>query len=88
MKQITVESAFVLTQQDGKKQEFSVGVHDDVDDEVANHWYVRAHCKPDKPKKAKASTEGAQETGGSDEDKGNKAANGKQSKSDKDSSTK
>jgi hypothetical protein len=85
MKQIIVESAFTLTTKDGQKQHFEVGVHDDIDDAIADHWYVRAHCKPEKPRKAKASAEG--EGGSSDEDKGNKAPNGK-SKGDKDSPAK
>jgi hypothetical protein len=86
MKQITVDSAFVFTHADGKQQEFTVGVHDDVQDEVADHWYVRAHCRPEKPRKAKANSE-VPDGSGSDDDKGNKAPNGKL-KGDKDSSAK
>jgi hypothetical protein len=82
MKQITVESSFVFTHPDGRKEPFAVGVHDEVDDGVADHWYVRAHCRPDKPKKVKANTEG-QDGSGSDDEKGNKPPNGK-SKGDKD----
>lgn len=45
MKKIYVISAFNFN--DGKEQKkFPVGFHD-VDDDVADHWFVKAHCSPD-----------------------------------------
>ena len=45
MKKIYVLSPFNFN--DGKEQKhFPVGFHD-VDDTVADHWFVKAHCSPD-----------------------------------------
>ena len=45
MKKIYVLSPFNFN--DGKEQKrFQVGFHD-VDDTVAEHWFVKAHCSPD-----------------------------------------
>ena len=45
MKKIYVLAAFNFN--DGKEQKhFQVGFHD-VDDSVADHWFVKAHCSPD-----------------------------------------
>jgi hypothetical protein len=41
---IYVLSAFNFN--DGKSKHFAVGFHD-VDDTVADHWFVKAHCSPD-----------------------------------------
>lgn len=42
-KKITVAKAFTFTHPDGQQQHFHVGVHKDVPDEVAGHWYTKAH---------------------------------------------
>lgn len=45
MKKIYVLTAFNFN--DGAKiTPFAAGFHD-VDDEVAEHWFVKAHCSPD-----------------------------------------
>ena len=45
MKKIYVLTAFNFN--DGAKiTPFATGLHD-VDDEVAEHWFVKAHCSPD-----------------------------------------
>ncbi|PQH29086.1 STY1053 family phage-associated protein [Raoultella ornithinolytica] len=45
MKKIYVLAAFNFN--DGAKiTPFAAGFHD-VDDEVAEHWFVKAHCSPD-----------------------------------------
>ncbi|MCL8293823.1 hypothetical protein M9Y55_28590 [Klebsiella oxytoca] len=45
MKKIYVLTAFNFN--DGAKiTPFSAGFHD-VEDEVAEHWFVKAHCSPD-----------------------------------------
>lgn len=45
MKKIYVLAAFNFN--DGEKiTPFAVGFHD-VDDTVADHWFVKAHCSPD-----------------------------------------
>lgn len=41
-KKIYVKAPFTLTKRDGTKQAFAVGEHE-VDDDVAGHWYVKAH---------------------------------------------
>lgn len=42
-KKITVAKKFTFTHPDGHQQHFHVGVHKDVPDEVAGHWYTKAH---------------------------------------------
>ena len=42
-KKITVAKAFTFTHPDGNQQHFHVGVHKDVPNEVAGHWYTKAH---------------------------------------------
>jgi len=42
-KKITVAKAFTFTHSDGHQQSFHVGVHKDVPDEVASHWYTKSH---------------------------------------------
>lgn len=42
-KKITVAKAFTFTHPDGHQQHFHVGVHKDIPDEVAGHWYTKAH---------------------------------------------
>lgn len=45
MKKIYVLTAFNFN--DGAKiTPFAAGFHD-VDDEVAEHWFIKAHCSPD-----------------------------------------
>lgn len=45
MKKIYVLTAFNFN--DGEKiTHFAAGFHD-VDDKVAEHWFVKAHCSPD-----------------------------------------
>lgn len=47
MKKIYVTTAFNYN--DGKEiKPFSVGFHD-VEKEVAEHWFVKAHCSPEGP---------------------------------------
>lgn len=43
MASITVVTPFLLTKDDGTQQAFGIGTVE-VDDAVANHWYVKAHC--------------------------------------------
>ncbi|SYS38247.1 STY1053 family phage-associated protein [Klebsiella pneumoniae] len=45
MKKIYVLTAFNFND-GGKITPFATGFHD-VDDEVAEHWFVKAHCSPD-----------------------------------------
>lgn len=42
MPKINVHTPFQFTHADGTKQDFAVGVHD-VEDAVANHWFVKPH---------------------------------------------
>ena len=42
---IKVHTRFVLTRDDSRQTEFRVGEHR-VSDEIASHWYVRAHSEP------------------------------------------
>lgn len=44
MASITVVTPFLLTRDDGTQQAFGIGTVE-VDDAVANHWYVKAHCE-------------------------------------------
>jgi hypothetical protein len=43
MKKIYVTKAFNFIAPDGNKVPFAVGPHE-VDADVADHWYVQAHC--------------------------------------------
>jgi hypothetical protein len=45
MKEINVLKAFLLTLADHTQRAFAVGVHK-VEDEIADHWYVKAHSEP------------------------------------------
>ena len=62
MAKIYVHTAFRLLQENGEHREFKVGNHT-VDDDVAGHWYVKAHTgKPDEDDaddKAKVEAEAA-----------------------------
>lgn len=42
MKQVTIVKPFTFTHDSGKMQEFKIGVHE-LDDDVAEHFYVKAH---------------------------------------------
>lgn len=59
---MNVTKAFRLNKDDGTTQDFAVGLQD-VPDEFADHWYVKAHAEAlpteeDKPAKGKkAATE-------------------------------
>lgn len=44
MPDVMIEREFNLTHQDGTTELFPPGIYD-LDDELANHWYVRAHTK-------------------------------------------
>lgn len=44
MKQISVLKKFTLSLDDGSKRDFSIGVHE-VDDAVADHWFVQANSE-------------------------------------------
>ncbi|NMP26853.1 hypothetical protein GW590_08250 [Rahnella sp. SAP-1] len=46
MKTIYVLKAFGFNDGSGKLVDFSPGFHD-VEDEVAEHWFVKAHLSPD-----------------------------------------
>lgn len=46
MAKINVAKPFLFTHKGGKKQHFGTGVHKDVPDEVAEHWFVKAHLHP------------------------------------------
>ena len=61
---ITVIKPFVFQLPDQTKREFAVGVHDDVDDATAEHWYVRAHCAPEEPKTQEAKGAGEKKNSG------------------------
>ncbi|WP_407059265.1 hypothetical protein ACKZDW_02450 (plasmid) [Ralstonia syzygii subsp. celebesensis] len=43
MPKIYIKTAFTLTHEDGTKVPFPVGEHE-VDADVADHWYVKAHA--------------------------------------------
>jgi hypothetical protein len=45
MKEINVIKAFLLTLADHTKRAFAVGIHK-VEDEIADHWFVKAHSEP------------------------------------------
>ena len=42
MAKIHVHTPFTLTKDDGDKKSFAVGNHE-VDDDIADHWYVKVH---------------------------------------------
>lgn len=42
MKQISIGTPFTFIHDDHSKQHFGVGTHE-VDDTLADHWYVKAH---------------------------------------------
>lgn len=46
MKKIYVTKAFNFNLPDKKQEHFSTGFHE-VDDEIADHWFVKGHCSPD-----------------------------------------
>jgi hypothetical protein len=48
MQTIQVTQDFVLSLDDGTKRPFKQGVHE-VDDAIAEHWYVKAHSVPAAP---------------------------------------
>ncbi|HET6805745.1 MAG TPA: hypothetical protein VFH59_09925 [Frateuria sp.] len=56
MKRIHVKVRFHLTDQKGERRTFEPGVHP-VADDVAEHWYVKAHCLTEDELKAKAEEE-------------------------------
>ncbi|MGF6837058.1 hypothetical protein QF001_000925 [Paraburkholderia youngii] len=41
-----VKSDFTLILDDGRRFEFSAGAQD-IPAELADHWYVKAHCEPE-----------------------------------------
>lgn len=45
MVSITVTKAFTLSLAAGLKRAFAIGVHE-VESEIAEHWYVKAHIDP------------------------------------------
>ncbi|WP_288074664.1 hypothetical protein [Pseudomonas sp.] len=53
MKFLNVPKGFTLTLATGAKREFEAGLHE-VEDELADHWYVAAHSEPMTAKQAKA----------------------------------
>lgn len=46
-----VQTPFTLTKDDGEQVSFSQGVQDIADD-LADHWYVKAHAEPVEDKKS------------------------------------
>ncbi|TJZ75586.1 STY1053 family phage-associated protein [Chitiniphilus eburneus] len=63
MKTINVIKAFTLTQANGEKAAFEVGEHD-VDDALAEHWYVKAHIEDPAAAKAARASKKSQHPGG------------------------
>ncbi|GAA5786133.1 STY1053 family phage-associated protein [Chitiniphilus shinanonensis] len=63
MKTINVVTAFTLTKGDGEKISFEVGEHD-VDDALAEHWYVKAHIEDPAAAKAARAARKGQHPGG------------------------
>lgn len=53
MKYLNVLTGFILTLADGAKREFEAGLQE-IEDELADHWYVAAHSEPLTAKQAKA----------------------------------
>lgn len=45
MAKVIIKSAFGLITDDHRRFEFAAG-EQDIPDELADHWYVRAHCEP------------------------------------------
>jgi hypothetical protein len=45
MAKIKVAHPFTLQRDNGRLERFEIGHYDDVDDEVANHWYTKAHLE-------------------------------------------
>jgi hypothetical protein len=48
MATVTVTKPFTLMSDDGKQRRFVVGTHE-VDDAIADHWYVKAHSADAEP---------------------------------------
>jgi hypothetical protein len=44
MPSITVDRPFTLTFDDGSQRHFKAGIHD-VDEAIANHWFVKGMAK-------------------------------------------
>lgn len=42
MKQVNIITPFTLTLEGGRQQKFTTGLYE-LEDELADHWYVRAH---------------------------------------------
>lgn len=53
MKYLNVLKGFVLTLATGAKRELEAGLQE-IEDELADHWYVAAHSEPLTAKQAKA----------------------------------
>lgn len=53
MKFLNVLKGFTLTLASGAKREFESGLQE-IEDELAEHWYVGAHSEPVTAKQAKA----------------------------------
>lgn len=53
MKFLNVLTGFTLTLATGAKREFEAGLQE-IEDELADHWYVAAHSEPLTAKQAKA----------------------------------
>ncbi|SDI54309.1 STY1053 family phage-associated protein [Pseudomonas panipatensis] len=53
MKYLNVLTGFILTLADGAKREFEAGLQE-IEDDLADHWYVAAHSEPLTAKQAKA----------------------------------
>ena len=46
MKKIQVEKPFLLTHDDATQRRFTAGAHE-VEDAIADHWYVKIHLAPE-----------------------------------------
>jgi hypothetical protein len=69
MKKIQVEKPFLLTHGDATERRFTAGVHE-VEDAIADHWYVKMHLVPEEKadaveEKVDADVEGAEQTAAS-----------------------
>lgn len=47
-KKINIVESFTLTHDDGQQQKFNAGQHE-VEDHIADHWFVRAHSDEPAP---------------------------------------
>lgn len=46
MAKVIIKSAFTLITDDHRRHEFAAG-EQEIPGELADHWYVKAHCEPE-----------------------------------------